>query len=155
MLNSNTEVISRKVVLFQSEILELKKRVSELLTEKAILEKEIASLRDNMSEVRQENTDLQEIVYDLNKENNHLKSRAEQLQEAANHTSLIVEQAAEIITAKNEPEPPIQPVPDPVEQKIKEAELEKQLFEYERNATIPDYFHFESDENNFDSGEQD
>ena len=41
------------------------------------------------------------------------------------------------------------------EQKIKEAELEKQLFEYERNATIPDYFHFESDENNFDSGDQD
>jgi len=155
MLNSNTEVISRKVVLFQSEILELKKRVSELLTEKAILEKETASLKENMAEVRQENTDLQEIVYDLNKENNHLKSRVDQLQEAASHVAVILEPAAEIISESSESQIVDPPIPDPQEQKIKEAELEKQLFEYERNATIPDYFHFESDENNFDSGDQD
>jgi len=155
MLNSNTEVISRKVVLFQSEILELKKRVSELLTEKAILEKETASLKENMAEVRQENTDLQEIVYDLNKENNHLKSRVDQLQEAASHVAVISEPAAEIIAESSESQIVAPPIPDPQEQKIKEAELEKQLFEYERNATIPDYFHFESDENNFDSGDQD
>jgi predicted nuclease with TOPRIM domain len=155
MLNSNTEVISRKVVLFQSEILELKKRVSELLTEKAILEKEISSLRENMAEVRQENTDLQEIVYDLNKENNHLKSRVEQLLETASHAIVVTEPIADIQTEKIESKAPVQITPDPIEQKKKEAELEKQLFEYERNATIPDYFHFESDENNFDSGEQD
>lgn len=155
MLNSNTEVISRKVVLFQSEILELKKRVAELLTEKAILEKETASLKENMAEVRQENTDLQEIVYDLNKENNHLKSRVEQLQEAASQAAVVVEPTVEAVAESTESQAIVPPVLDPQEQKLKEAELEKQLFEYERNATIPDYFHFESDENNFDSGDQD
>ncbi|NWJ49660.1 MAG: hypothetical protein HXX14_02240 [Bacteroidetes bacterium] len=155
MLNSNTEVISRKVVLFQSEILELKKRITELLTEKAILEKETASLRENMAEVRQENTDLQEIVYDLNKENNHLKSRVEQLNESASHATTVIEPVAEAIAEPVESQSTILSVPDQQEQKLKEAELEKQLFEYERNATMPDYFRFESDENNFDSGDQD
>ena len=67
---------------------------------------------------------------------------------------MAAEQATGLLQEKSEPEVPAEPVPDPLEQKIKEEELEKQLFEYERNATIPDYFHFESDENNFDSGDQ-
>jgi len=154
MSNSNLDIISRKVVLFQSEILEMKKKISEFQKEKTLLERETNSLRDNLAEVRQENTDLQEIVYDLNKENNHLKSRVEQL--TINATIPPISMPVADTPRENENVPLPEPTtPDPLEQKRHEAELEKQLFEYERNATIPDYFHFESDENNFDSGEQD
>jgi len=157
MSNSNIDIISRKVVLFQSEIFEMKKKISELLSEKTLLERDVNSLRENLAEVRQENTDLQEIVYDLNKENNHIKSRLEQLTiEAAANAAIAVNEPASDNPAENENIPvPEPPAPDPLEQKRKEAELEKQLFEYERNSTIPEYFRSESDENNFDSGEQD
>ena len=151
MSNSNTDIISRKIVLFQSEILELKKKISDFLTEKTQLEKEINSLRENMEEeVRQENTDLQEIVYDFNKENNQLKSKLEQMASAV----LLIEASSvnqtenEVVSAQDFQ------VPDPLEQKRREAELEKQLFEYERNSTIPDFIRFEADENNFDNGDQ-
>ena len=150
MSNSNTDIISRKVVLFQSEILELKKKISDFFTEKTQLEKEINSLRENMEEVRQENTDLQEIVYDLNKENNQLKSKLEQMASAISFTEM-----SSVNQAENEviPAQELQ-VPDPLEQKRREAELEKQLFEYERNSTIPDFIRFEADENNYDTGDQ-
>jgi chromosome segregation ATPase len=155
MSNSNLDIISRKVVLFQSEILEMKKKISELQKEKTLLDREANSLRENLAEVRQENTDLQEIVYDLNKENNHLKSRMEQLTIAA-ASAVTVNEPVSDIPVENESIPvPEPPAPDPLEQKRREAELEKQLFEYERNSTIPDYFRSEADENNFDSGEQD
>src|SRR5665647_262191 len=91
MSNSNIDNISRKVVLFQSEILEKKKKISELLTEKTLLEREASSLRENLAEVRQENADLQEIVYDLNKENNQLKSKLEQITLAVNAAVPIIE----------------------------------------------------------------
>lgn len=150
MSNTNLDIISRKIVLFQSEILEMKKKISGFLTEKALLEKETDSLRENLEEVRQENTDLQEIVYDLNKENNQLKSKLEQMALA----TPVTENSSDTQT-DNEVEPAQEPqVPDPLEQKRREAELEKQLFEYERNSTIPDYIRFEADENNYDSGEQ-
>lgn len=150
MSNSNIDIISRKVVLFQSEILEMKKKISEFLTEKALLEKETDSLRENLEEVRQENTDLQEIVYDLNKENNQLKSKLEQMALAAPVTETI---------SGNQTENEVAPAqelqqPDPLEQKRREAEIEKQLFEYERNSTIPDFIRFEADENNYDRGDQ-
>lgn len=150
MSNSNTNIISRKVVLFQSEILELKKKISDFFTEKTQLEKEINSLRENIEEVRQENTDLQEIVYDLNKENNQLKSKLEQMASAIplTETSIVNHTENEVIQAQE-----LQ-VPDPLEQKRREAELEKQLFEYERNSTIPDFIRFEADENNYDTGDQ-
>ena len=155
MSNSNLDIISRKVVLFQSEILEMKKKISELQKEKSLLDREANSLRENLAEVRQENTDLQEIVYDLNKENNHLQSRLEQLTIAATTTIPVNEPVMDVPT-ENETIPVPEPhVPDPMEQKRREAELEKQLFEYERNSTIPDYFRSEADENNFDSGELD
>ena len=155
MSNSNLDIISRKVVLFQSEILEMKKKISELQKEKSLLDREANSIRENLAEVRQENTDLQEIVYDLNKENNHLKSRLEQLTIAATTVLPVVEPVSDV-PGENEPIPvPETPVPDPMEQRRREAELEKQLFEYERNSTIPDYFRSEADENNFDSGELD
>lgn len=153
MSKSNIDIISRKVVLFQSEILEMKKKISEFLAEKTLLERETTSLHENLAEVRQENTDLQEIVYDLNKENNQLKSKLEQLS--------IILASAESLTAtdadaqlENEVIPLEVAQLDPLEQKRREAELEKQLFEYERNSTIPDYIRFEADENNYDSGEQ-
>ena len=155
MSNSNIDIISRKVVLFQSEILEMKKKISELLTEKSLLEREANSLRENLTEVRQENTDLQEIVYDLNKENNHLKSRLEQLTIAASNVAPVVTLVTETPVEDESTSVPEPQMPDPMEQKRREAELEKQLFEYERNSTIPDYIRFEADENNFDSGEQD
>lgn len=150
MANSNIDVISRKVVLFQSEILEMKKKISDFLIEKTQSEKEIYSLRENLEEVRQENTDLQEIVYDLNKENNQLKSKLEQMTSAVPVTET---------TSINQVENEVAPAqefqgPDPMEQKRREAELEKQLFEYERNPNIPDYIRFEADENNYDSGDQ-
>ena len=155
MSNSNLDIISRKVVLFQSEILEMKKKISELQKEKSLLDREANSLRENLAEVRQENTDLQEIVYDLNKENNHLKSRLEQLTIAAATAIPVIEPVSDV-PGENELTPvPETPVPDPMEQRRREAELEKQLFEYERNSTIPDYFRSEADENNFDSGELD
>ena len=155
MSNSNLDIISRKVVLFQSEILEMKKKISEMQKEKSLLDREANSLRENLAEVRQENTDLQEIVYDLNKENNHLKSRMEQLTIAA-ATVIPVNEPVSDVPAENETIPVSEPpVPDPMEQKRREADLEKQLFEYERNSTIPDFFRSESDENNFDSGELD
>jgi chromosome segregation ATPase len=155
MPNSNLDIISRKVVLFQSEILEMKKKISELQKEKSLLGRETNSLRENLAEVRQENTDLQEIVYDLNKENNHIKSRLEQLTIAATTVIPVVEPVSDV-PGENEHSPvPEFPAPDPVEQRRREAELEKQLFEYERNSTIPDYFRSEADENNFDSGELD
>lgn len=150
MSNSNTDIISRKVVLFQSEILELKKKISDFFTEKTQLEKEINSLRENMEEVRQENTDLQEIVYDLNKENNQLKSKLEQMASAIPFTEM-----SSVNQAENEVIPAQEfQVPDPLEQKRREAELEKQLFEYERNSTIPDFIRFEADENNYDTDDQ-
>ena len=156
MANSNLDNISRKVVLFQSEILEMKKKISELQQEKTLLERDANSLRENIAEVRQENTDLQEIVYDLNKENNHLKSRVEQLTIAAAAAVATVPEPVSDIPTEDENLPAQEPPPpDPSEQKRREAELEKQLFEYERNSTIPDYFRSEADENNFDSGEQD
>jgi FtsZ-binding cell division protein ZapB len=155
MPNSNIDIISRKVVLFQSELLELKKKISELLTEKTLLERELSSLRENLAEVRQENSDLQEIVYDLNKENNHLKSKLEQMVIAATLVAPVAEPALGI-SAGDDILPVQEPqLPDPLEQKRREAELEKQLFEYERNSTISDSYRSESDENNFDSGEQD
>ena len=155
MSNSNLDIISRKVVLFQSEILEMKKKIFEMQKEKSLLDREANSLRENLAEVRQENTDLQEIVYDLNKENNHLKSRMEQLTIAA-ATVIPVNEPVSDVPAENETIPVSEPpVPDPMEQKRREADLEKQLFEYERNSTIPDFFRSESDENNFDSGELD
>lgn len=150
MSNTNLDIISRKIVLFQSEILEMKKKISGFLTEKALLEKETDSLRENLEEVRQENTDLQEIVYDLNKENNQLKSMLEQMALA----TPVTEDSSDTQT-ENEVVPAQEPqVADPLEQKRREAELEKQLFEYEKNSTIPDYIRFEADENNYDSGEQ-
>jgi len=155
MSNSNIDIISRKVVLFQSEIFEMKKKISELLSEKTLLERDVNSLRENLAEVRQENTDLQEIVYDLNKENNQLKSKLEQMIVAATSSDTIKEPASDTHSEKEgiaEQEPK---GPDPLEQKRREAELEKQLFEYERNSTIPDFIRFEADENNYDSGEQD
>jgi chromosome segregation ATPase len=157
MSNSNLDIISRKVVLFQSEILEMKKKISELQKEKSLLDRETNSLRENLAEVRQENTDLQEIDYDLNKENNHIKSRLEQLTiEAAANAAIVVNiQASDNPEEKENIPVPEPTAPDPLEQKRKEAELEKQLFEYERNSTIPEYFRSEADENNFDSGEQD
>jgi chromosome segregation ATPase len=150
MSNSNLDIISRKVVLFQSEILEMKKKISELQKEKSLLDRDANSLRENLAEVRQENTDLQEIVYDLNKENNHIKSRLEQLTIAATTAIPIVEPVSDVPF-----ESEFIPVPDPLEQKQREAELEKQLFEYDRNSAIPDYFRSEADENNFDSGDLD
>ena len=98
MSNSNLDIISRKVVLFQSEILEMKKKISELQKEKSLLDREANSLRENLAEVRQENTDLQEIVYDLNKENNHLKSRLEQLTIAATTTIPVNEPVMDVPT---------------------------------------------------------
>ena len=154
MSKSNIDIISRKVVLFQSEILEMKKKISELLSEKTLLERDVNSLRENMTEVRQENTDLQEIVYDLNKENNQLKSKLEQMVVTASPAETIKEAESETQT-ESENIPEEAKGPDPLEQKRREAELEKQLFEYERNSTIPDYIRFEADENNYDSGEQD
>jgi len=155
MSNSNIDNISRKVVLFQSEILEKKKKISELLTEKTLFEREASSLRENLAEVRQENADLQEIVYDLNKENNQLKSKLEQITLAVNAAVPIIEPVLDkpVETENSNVSEP--QVPDPLEQKRREAELEKQLFEFERNSTLPDYFHSEADENNFDSEEQD
>ncbi|MDP4290194.1 MAG: hypothetical protein Q8908_03855 [Bacteroidota bacterium] len=154
MPNSNIDIISRKVVLFQSEILEMKKKVSDLLAEKTVFEREANSLRENLAEVRQENADLQEIVYDLNKENNHLKSRLEQLANTAATDISAMEPTAGTSTESDDLASKEPQTPDPLEQKRKEAELEKQLFEYERNSTIPDYFRFEADENNFDSEDQ-
>ena len=154
MSKSEIDIVSRKVVLFQSEILESKKKISEFLKEKTFLEKETTSLRENLAEVRQENTDLQEIVYDLNKENNHLKSKLEQMTIAAAAVPATPPVTDSPVATDAVPAPEPQG-PDPAEQKRREAELEKQLFEYERNSTIPDYFRSESDENNFDSGEQD
>ena len=155
MSNSNIDIISRKVVLFQSEILEMKKKISEFLSEKTLLEREVKSLHENITEVRQENTDLQEIVYDLNKENTHLKSRLEQMIVAATPSDTINEPASDTPTEKEGIPEQEAKGPDPLEQKRREAELEKQLFEYERNSAIPDYIRFEADENNYDSGEQD
>ena len=155
MSNSNIDIISRKVVLFQSEILEKKKKISELLTEKTLLEREANSLRENLAEVRQENADLQEIVYDLNKENNQLKSKIEQLTLAASTVIPVAEPISDTPVESENQRVPEPQVPDPLEQKRREAELEKQLFEYERNSTLPDYFHNESDDNNYDSEEQD
>jgi len=155
MSNSNIDIISRKVVLFQSEILEMKKKISEMLKEKTLHEREVDSLRENLAEVRQENTDLQEIVYDLNKENNHLKSKLEQMTIIVNQPQPVSEPIPESpieAEVKQAPEPK---GPSALEQKLREAELEKQLFEYERNSTIPDFSHSESDENNYDSGDQD
>jgi predicted nuclease with TOPRIM domain len=155
MSNSNIDNISRKVVLFQSEILEKKKKISELLTEKTLLEREASSLRENLAEVRQENADLQEIVYDLNKENNQLKSKLEQITLAVNAAVPVTEPVSDKPVETENPNVSEPQIPDPFEQKRREAELEKQLFEFERNSTIPDYFHSEADENNFDSEEQD
>lgn len=155
MSNSNIDNISRKVVLFQSEILEKKKKISELLTEKTLLEREAGSLRENMVEVRQENADLQEIVYDLNKENNQLKSKLEQLTLVVNAALPVIDSVSGTLTDQENQKVTEPSVPDPLEQKRRETELEKQLFEFERNSTIPDYFHSEDDENNFDSEEQD
>jgi len=155
MSNSNLDIISRKVVLFQSEILEMKKKISELQKEKSLLDRDANSLRENLAEVRQENTDLQEIVYDLNKENNHIKSRLEQLTIAATTAIPVIEPVSDVPNENELTSVPETPVPDPMEQRRREEELEKQLFEYERNSTIPDYFRSEADENNFDSGELD
>ncbi len=155
MSNSNIDNISRKVVLFQSEILEKKKKISDLLTEKTLLEREASSLHENLAEVRQENADLQEIVYDLNKENNQLKSKLEQLALVINAAVPVIEPVSGTSVEQDRLKVAEPQVPDPLEQKRREAELEKQLFEFERNSSIPDYFHSESDENNFDSEEQD
>jgi len=148
MANSKIDIISRKVVLFQSEILEMKKKISDFLTEKTQFEREITSLRENLEEVRQENTDLQEIVYDLNKENNQLKNKLEQMA-----SEVVVTETTSDNPTENEAMQELQGL-DPLEQKRREAELEKQLFEYERNSTIPDFIRFEADENNYDSGDQ-
>ena len=133
----------------------MKKKISELQKEKSLLGREANSLRENLAEVRQENTDLQEIVYDLNKENNHIKSRLEQLTIAATTVTPDVESVSDVPGENKHAPVPEPPAPDPMEQRRREAELEKQLFEYERNSTIPDYFRSEADENNFDSGELD
>ena len=53
MSNSNLDIISRKVVLFQSEIIEMKKKISELQNERILLDREANSLRENLAEVRQ------------------------------------------------------------------------------------------------------
>lgn len=153
MSKSEIDIVSRKVVLFQSEILESKKKISEFLKEKTFLEKETTSLRENLAEVRQENTDLQEIVYDLNKENNQLKNSLEQMTVSASPKEPINETSSDT-QAENEvlPEQESQSL-DPLEQKRRETGLEKQLFEYERKSTIPDYIRFEADENNYDSGD--